>query len=77
VLTAELSTFLETMSHELMAPLNAIGGYAAIIEMGLRVPVADEQRADLARIRRSARRTVATMCDAIGNTDTRCSSRNS
>ena len=45
------SLFLGKMSHELMTPLNAIGGYVALIEMGLRGPVSAEQRVDLARIR--------------------------
>ena len=39
------------MSDELMTPLNAIGGYVALIEMGLRGPVSAEQLVDLARIR--------------------------
>jgi len=47
------STFLSTMSHELMTPLNAIGGYVTLMEMGLRGPVTGEQRADLARIRQN------------------------
>jgi len=47
------STFLNTMSHELMTPLNAIGGYVTLMEMGLRGPVTAEQRVDLARIRQN------------------------
>ena len=45
------SDFLAAMSHELRTPLNAIGGYAELIELGIRGPVSDAQRRDLARIR--------------------------
>jgi signal transduction histidine kinase len=45
--------FLTMMSHELRTPLNASRGYTQLIELGVRGPVTDEQRADLARIRRS------------------------
>ena len=45
------SSFLGNMSHELMTPLNAIGGYVTLIEMGLRGPVSAEQQVDLGRIR--------------------------
>ncbi len=45
--------FLAVMSHELRTPLNAIGGYAELIALGIRGPVTDEQRHDLARIRQS------------------------
>lgn len=45
--------FLATVSHELRTPLNAIAGYTELLEMGLRGPLNDAQRRDLARIRAS------------------------
>ncbi|HEY0971959.1 MAG TPA: ATP-binding protein [Gemmatimonadales bacterium] len=47
------SEFLAVMSHELRTPLNAIGGYAELLEMGIRGPVTEAQRRDLGRIRSS------------------------
>jgi signal transduction histidine kinase len=45
------TAFLGAMSHELRAPLNAIGGYIELLDLGLRGPVTDDQRADFARVK--------------------------
>jgi signal transduction histidine kinase len=49
------SEFLAVMSHELRTPLNAIGGYAELMEMGIRGPVTPLQCEDLRRIQSSQR----------------------
>ena len=49
------SDFLAVMSHELRTPLNAIGGYAELMELGIRGPVTPQQGEDLRRIQTSQR----------------------
>jgi signal transduction histidine kinase len=48
------SEFLATMSHEIRTPINAILGYAQILDMGIAGSVSPEQRLQLDRLRRSA-----------------------
>lgn len=59
------SQFLAMMSHELRTPLNAIGGYAELLELGVRGPVAPEQAEDLRRIRRNQRHLLAIINDIL------------
>jgi signal transduction histidine kinase len=47
------SEFLTTMSHELRTPINAMLGYAQLIDMGISGAVSPEQREHLDRLRRS------------------------
>jgi two-component system CheB/CheR fusion protein len=57
--------FLASMSHDLRTPLNAITGYTELIDQGLRGPVTEPQRVDLARIKRSARYLLALINDIL------------
>jgi signal transduction histidine kinase len=59
------SDFLTTMSHELRTPLNAIGGYADLIQAGIRGPVTEEQLLDLNRIKRSQRHLLSLINDVL------------
>ncbi len=49
------SQFLATMSHEIRTPINAVMGYADLLEMEIPGPVTDEQREQLKRIKASNR----------------------
>jgi signal transduction histidine kinase len=62
------SDFLAMMSHELRTPLNAIRGYAELIDMGVRGPVTEAQRADLARIKVSERHLLGLIDDLLNFT---------
>lgn len=59
------SDFLAVMSHELRTPLNAIGGYAELLELGIRGPVTTEQSADLARIQAAQRHLMGLVTDVL------------
>ncbi|HEU5184188.1 MAG TPA: ATP-binding protein [Gemmatimonadaceae bacterium] len=59
------SEFLAVMGHELRTPLNAIGGYAELLEMGLRGPVTAAQMKDLGRIRLAQERLVGIIDDVL------------
>jgi signal transduction histidine kinase len=45
------SDFLAKMSHEIRTPINAMMGYAELLEMGISGPVTDGQSKQLSRIR--------------------------
>ena len=57
--------FLAMMSHELRTPLNAIGGYAELLQLGVRGPVTPDQVEDLARIRRNKDHLLAIIGDML------------
>jgi PAS domain S-box-containing protein len=59
------SEFLAVVGHELRTPLNAIGGYAELLEMGLRGPITPAQLKDLGRIRRAQERLVGIIDDVL------------
>ena len=47
------SDFLAKMSHEIRTPINAMMGYAELLEMGIAGPITEAQRQQLLRIRSS------------------------
>ena len=59
------TSFLRAMSHELRTPLNAIAGYIALLDMGLRGPVTENQRADLARVRTNQQHLAALITEIL------------
>jgi len=62
------SDFLAIMSHELRTPLNAIDGYAEVLELGIHGPLTEDQRQDIARIRKSERHLLGLINDVLNYT---------
>ena len=60
--------FLAVMSHELRTPLNSIGGYVDLLEMELRGPLTEPQKADLGRIKRSQQHLLGIITDILNFT---------
>jgi len=59
------SAFLTTMSHELRTPLNAVAGYSDLLLLGVRGPLAEAQRTDLERIKRSGQYLLGLINDVL------------
>jgi PAS domain S-box-containing protein len=59
------SEFLTTMSHELRTPINAIIGYAELLDMELAGPVTEEQATQLKRVQASSRHLLGLVEDIL------------
>jgi len=57
--------FLAVMSHELHTPLNAIAGYAELLELGMQGPISPQQREAIARIRQAQRQLLGVVDDIL------------
>jgi signal transduction histidine kinase len=59
------SNFLATMSHEIRTPINAIIGYADILDLEISGPLTPEQHENLRRIRTSSAHLLALVNDVL------------
>jgi signal transduction histidine kinase len=59
------SNFLATMSHEIRTPINAIIGYADILDLGISGPLTPKQHESLRRIRTSSGHLLALVNDVL------------
>jgi signal transduction histidine kinase len=59
------SEFLANMSHEIRTPINAMLGYADLLELGIAGPVTEEQRSQLDRIKLSGRHLIGLIDDLL------------
>ena len=57
--------FLSSMSHDLRAPLNAVGGYAQLVLDGLYGPTTEQQRNAMLRIMRAQQHLLAVIRDIL------------
>lgn len=57
--------FLANVSHDLRTPINAIMGYAQLVELGVRGPVTEAQTKDLKRINQSSTHLLTLIDDLL------------
>jgi PAS domain S-box-containing protein len=63
--SVEKSRFLATMSHEIRTPINAVLGYADLLDLEITGTLNDGQRGYLQRVRASARHLLALVEDVL------------
>ena len=59
------SEFLATMSHEIRTPINALIGYAELLDLGIAGPVTEQQRDYLTRMQASSAHLLALVNDVL------------